>query len=103
MQSVRRMASEQLNAHIYAPHICMYTINSVLGTLEKGDYAFKIDLQDEYFHVLIHPDSSKYLRFAFENKVYHLQVLPLSLNTVPQVFTCLGTQWQLTSIVRGYQ
>ena len=56
---------------------------------KKGDYAFKIDLQDAYFHVLIHPHSRKYLRFAFENKVYQFRVLHFSLNTAPQVFTCL--------------
>ena len=50
---------------------------------------FKIDLQDAYFHVLIHPHSRKYLRFAFENKVYQFRVLHFSLNTAPQVFTCL--------------
>ena len=54
----------QLNVHIYAPHFRMHTISSVLSTVEKGDYVFKIDLQDAYFHVLIHPDSKKYLGFA---------------------------------------
>ena len=81
---------KQLNAHIYAPHYCIHTISSVLSTVEKGDYVSKIDLQDVYFHVLIHPDSGKYLRFAFKNKVYQFRVLPFSLNTAPQVFTRLG-------------
>ena len=80
---------KQLNHHIDAPHFRIHTISSVLSTLKKGDYAFKIDLQDAYFHVLIHPHSRKYLRFAFENKVYQLRVLHFSLNTAPQVFTCL--------------
>ena len=31
----------------------MHTISSVLNTIESGDYAFKIDLQNAYFHVLI--------------------------------------------------
>ena len=48
----------------------MHTISSVLSTVERGDYAFKTDLQDAYFHVLIHPDSRKYLCFALKNKVY---------------------------------
>ena len=79
---------KQLNHHINAPHFCMHTISSVLSTVEKkGDYTFKIDLQDAYFHVLIHPHSRKYLRFAFENKVYQFRVLHFSLNTAPQVFT----------------
>ena len=33
-------------------------------------YAFKIGLQDAYFHVLIHPSRRKYLRFAFEKAKY---------------------------------
>ena len=61
---------KQLNTHIHAPLFHMHTISSVLSTIERGDYAFKIDLQDAYFHVLIHPDSRKYPRFAFKNKVY---------------------------------
>ena len=65
----------------------MFTTNSVLSSVRKADYAFKIYLQDAYFHVPIHPNSRKYLRFAFENK---FQVLPFGLNTGPQVFTRLG-------------
>ena len=64
----------------------MFTTSSVLSSVEKGDYAFKIDLQD----VPIHPSSRKYLRFAFENRVYQFRVLPFGLNTAPQVFTRLG-------------
>ena len=68
----------------------MDTISSVPSTVRKGDYAFKIDLQDAYFHVPIHPDSRKYLRFAFQRKVYQFRELPFGLNTAPQVFTHLG-------------
>ena len=81
---------KNLNAHIHAPHFRMFTTSSVLSSVEKGDYAFKIDLQDAYFHIRIHPSSRKYLRFAFENRVYQFQVLPFGLNTAPQVFTRLG-------------
>ena len=81
---------KNLNAHIHAPHFRMFTTSSVLSSVRKGDYTFKIDLQDEYFHVPIYPSSRKYLRFAFENKVYQFRVLPFGLNTAPQVFTQLG-------------
>ena len=40
---------KQLNHHIDAPHFRMHTISSVLSTIKKEDYAFKIDLQDAYF------------------------------------------------------
>ena len=81
---------KNLNAHIHAPHFRMFRTSSVLSSVEKGDYAFKLDLQDAYFHVPIHPSSRKYLRFAFENRVYQFQVLPFGLNTAPQIFTRLG-------------
>ena len=70
----------------------MHTISSVLNTVKREDYAFKIDLQDAYFHELIYPGHRKYmyLHFAFENKVYQFRVLPFGLNTAPQVFTRLG-------------
>ena len=81
---------KNLNAHIHAPHFHMFTTNSVLSSVQKGDYSFRIDLQDAYFHVPVYPSSRKYLRFAFENKVYQFQMLPFGLNTSPQVFTRLG-------------
>ena len=37
---------KNLNAHIHAPHFRMFTASSVLSSVRKGNYAFKIDLQD---------------------------------------------------------
>ena len=62
---------KQLNVHIDATHFQMHTISSVLN-IKRGDYTFKIDLKDAYIHVLIHPDSRKYLCFAFENKTRYI-------------------------------
>ena len=81
---------KQLNTHILTSQFCMHTISSVLSTVRKGDYVFKIYLQDVYFHVLIHPDSRMYLHFAFKNKVYQFQVIPFGLNTAPHLFTPIG-------------
>ena len=71
---------KNLNAHIHAPHFRMFTTSSVLSSVEKGDYVFKIDLQDAYFHVLIHPSSRKYLRFAFEKTRCTLDLVGFILN-----------------------
>ena len=62
---------KNLKAHIHATHFRMFTTNSVLSSVRKGDCTFKKDLQDAYFHVptCIHPSSRKYLRFAFEKGV----------------------------------
>ena len=83
---------KQLNAHIAAPHFHMHTHYKLSAEYHQklGGYSFKKDLQDAYFHVLIHPDSRKYLCFAFENKVYQFRVLTFGLNTSPQIITRLG-------------
>jgi ribonuclease HI len=80
---------KSLNSHIEAPHFKMSTVAVVLNTLRPGDWAFKLDLQDAYLHVPIHPKSQKYLRFAFQGKVYQFRALPFGLNVAPLVFTKL--------------
>ena len=89
-QGIWRVASSYRLKTTEPPHFRMHTISSVLSTDERGDYAFKIDLQDAYFQLLIYPHSRKYLRFAFKNKVYQFRVLHFSLNTASHVLTHLG-------------
>ena len=93
-EGLRRVASSHSSKESERTHsrtsFRMFTTSSVLSSVEKGDYVFKIDLQHAYFHVPIHPSSRKYLGFAFENRVYQFQVLHFGLNTAPQVFTRLG-------------
>ena len=68
----------------------MFTTISGLSSVRKGDYTFKIDLQDAYFHVPIHPSSRKYLRFAFENRVYQFQVQTVRSEHSPSGFYSFG-------------
>ena len=92
-QSFRRVASSNRFKMSERSHFCTsfsYVHYKLSSEHRKGDYTFKIDLQDAYLHVPIHPSSRKYLRFAFENKVYQLRVLSFGLNTAPQIFTRLG-------------
>ena len=75
-------------------HFCMFTISSVLNTVRKWRLLIQNRSAGAYFHIPIHPSSRKYLRFAFENKVFQFRVLPFCLNTAPQVMTHLGhTIW----------
>ena len=67
---------KQLNHHLDAPHFRMHSISSVLSIVERGDYPFKIDLQDEYIHVLIHSGSRKNLCFAFETRYISSEYFP---------------------------
>ena len=92
---------KNLNAHIHAPHFRMFTRSSVLSSVEKGDYAFRIDLQDAYFHVPIHPSSRKYLRFAFKNRVYQFQVLTVRFEHGPSSFYSIGAHGDRLSAPSG--
>ena len=69
---------KQLNAHIYAPHFHMHTKSSVLNTVKRGDYAFKIRPAG---CVLSHTNTSRQQEvptFSLQNNVY-LSVLSTSL------------------------
>ena len=90
----RRVAAGYRSKESKRPHSCTsfpYVHDKLCAKLcRKRRLRIQIDLQDAYFHVPIHPNSRKYFRFAFENRVYQFQVLPFGLNTAPQVFTRLG-------------
>jgi len=60
------------------------------GTNQNLDhYAISIDLEDAYFHVPIHKEHRKYLRFAYRGQLYEFLVLPFGLSTAPRTFTRL--------------
>lgn len=61
--------------------------NSVLASICQGDWMISLDVQDAYFHILVHPDSRKYLRFIFEDQIFQFRALCFGLLTAPQVFT----------------
>ena len=64
---------KRLNSHIDAPHFCIFTISSVLSTIKTWDFAFRIDLEETYFHILIRKDTQRYLHFAFMYKMYQFR------------------------------
>ena len=76
-QSFIRVASSyrfKKSERPHAPHFRMFTTSSVLSSVRKGD---RLRVQNRS------AGCRKYLRFAFENKVYQFRVLPFGLNTAP--------------------
>ena len=47
----------------------------------------KVDIQDAYLHVPLHPSYQKFLGFAHEGRVYRYQALPFGYNRAPRMFT----------------
>ena len=55
-----------LNKYISKESFKMETLKDVRATVNPGDYGATVDLTDAYFHVKIHKNSRKFLRFIFE-------------------------------------
>ena len=78
---------KRLNTLIENPTFKMETLVSVLKGLKPGDWLLAVDLKDAYFHIPIHEESCKYLRFSIRGTCYQYKVLPFGLSTSPRVFT----------------
>ena len=52
-----------LNSHLHVRTFKMETAESIRKSIRKGEWVTSIDLTDAYFHVPVHPQSQKYLRF----------------------------------------
>jgi hypothetical protein len=68
-------------------HFKMVTLREVIAAVQPGDWLISMDLKDAYFHVPIRPSQRKYLRFAFQGKVYQFKVLPFGATATPRLFT----------------
>ena len=76
-----------LNLRILKTSFKMETLQSVMLSVQPGDWMVSLDLKDAYLQVPMHPESRKFLRFVAFGKVYQFKVLCFGLSTAPQVFT----------------
>lgn len=81
-----------LNPYIKGSRIKQETQSQIRAALQPGHWAFSIDLTDAFFHIPIHRDSRRYLRFEFQGKIYQYRALPFGLKTAPWVFTAVMSQ-----------
>ena len=80
---------KQLNQHIPYIHFKVKNIGTVLDMLTENCFMATLDLKDAYYCVKIDPDSQKYLRFVYNNKLYQYTVYPSGLSLCPRHFTKL--------------
>ena len=57
-----------LNGFVTLTKFWMETVTSVLGSIQRGDWMFLLDLKDAYFQIPIHPDSHPYIWFVLEGR-----------------------------------
>lgn len=80
---------KQLNQYIPYFHFKMDNIFTALELITQGCWMASLDLKDAYYSVRIHPESRKYLRFCYNNKVYQYTAYPNGLSSCPRNFTKL--------------
>ena len=77
----------RLNKFVHNTKFSMETAQTVQDSVREGDWLISLDMMDAYFHIPIHPQSRKFLRFVFNGKVFQFKALCFGLSTDPQVFT----------------
>ena len=77
----------RLNKFVVKTRFSMETPQTVQDSLRRGDWMISLDMKDAYFHIPIHPQSRKFLRFVFNGQVFQFRALCFGLSTAPQVFT----------------
>lgn len=76
-----------LNRYLERVKFKMETQSSVRQAVQQNDWATSIDLKDAYFHILIHPNDRKWLRFVWKQKAFQFRALPFGLSPAPLIFT----------------
>ena len=77
----------KLNLFVLKTKFSMETAQTVREAIGRGDWMVSLDMKDAYFHIPVHPQSQRYLRFTFDGRTYQFQALCFGLSTAPQVFT----------------
>ena len=78
---------KQFNKFVHYEHFKQEHFRIVLQLVQKGDFFTSVDLQDAYFSIPIAEDSRKYLKFLWNDILYHYVCLPFGLSSAPRVFT----------------
>ena len=78
----------------------METPEIIRTSLQTGEWVTSIDFKDEYFHIPIHAQSKKYMRFHVQDKSYQFKALPFRLSTAPIEFTVVA---KIDGFTEGYK
>ncbi|XP_068118214.1 polycystin-1-like [Hyperolius riggenbachi] len=76
-----------LNLHIRQDCFKMETLQSIIPSIQLGDWLISVDLSDAYLHIPIHTRYQKYLRFAVGEEHFQFRVLPFGICTAPRTFS----------------
>jgi hypothetical protein len=75
------------NEDVTYRHFKMENLNTALNFMTPHCYMASIDWKDAYFSVPVHKSYRKYLKFEWNNNLYHFTCLPNGLASAPRAFT----------------
>ena len=70
----------------------METPETIRTSLQAGEWVTFIDFKDAYFHIPIHSQSRRYMRFHLQGQSYQFKTLPFGLSTAPMEFTVVAKE-----------
>ena len=79
----------------------METPETIRTSLRLGEWVNSIDFKDTYFHMPIHSQSRKYMRFHIQGQPYQFKALSFGLSTAPMEFTVVAKEVKLMGLQRG--
>ena len=89
-----------LNTFLNTESFKMETPETIRTSLQVGEWVTSIDFKDAYFHIPIHSQSRKYMRFHIQGQSYQFKALPFGLSTAPMEFTVVAKEVKL---MEGYK
>ena len=92
-----------LNKFLSVKTFKMETPETIRISLQQGEWVTSLDFSDAYFHIPVHMQSRKYLRFHFQNQSYQFKALPFGLSTAPMEFTFVVKEAQFNGSIPRYK
>ena len=90
-----------LNTFLNTESFKMETPETIRTSLQAGEWVTSIDFKDAYFHIPIHSQSRKYMRFHIQGRSYQFKALPFGLSTGPMEFTVVAKEVKLMALQKG--
>ena len=90
-----------LNTFLNTESFKMETSETIRTSLQLGEWVTSIDLKDAYFHLPIHSQSRKYMRFHIQGQSYQFKALPFGQSTAHMEFTVVAKEVKLMALQRG--
>ena len=90
-----------LNTFLNTESFKMETPETIRTSLQSGEWVTSIDFKDAYFHIPIHSQSRKYMRFHIQGQSYLFKALPFGLSIALMEFTVVAKEVKLMALQRG--